>query len=119
MNAFNADTTQLRTPLAKTYRQLPDPHRQILQLLSVIYEPISLSALLSCVSKTTIRNSDQKKFTATTLPPLLDDLLSAKLVTQNPGKGIQCHPLIAEIATRDTLHSHSTSLEGWTAIVAH
>jgi superfamily II DNA or RNA helicase len=100
----NADSEKLRTQLANDYRQLPALEQKIIQLFSVIYEPINRTLFLECLNDIGTRNQNGKPFANSSLKPHIDKLLAAGLLVQYMGQGPECHPLLAEIATRDALH---------------
>ena len=100
-----AETAQLRSQLTATYRTLPPLEQTIVQLFSVIYEPTSRNAFLDCFNRVGSRNKRNKPFVQQTLKPHIDDLLESGLLIQEKGQGPQCHPLMAEIATRDAVAS--------------
>ena len=93
---------QLRNPLIERYRQLSPVDRKIMQLFSVIYEPVNRAKFLTCVNQSGIRNNKQV-FTSTTLRPHLERLLEQGLLTQERTQGPKCHPLVAEVITRDAV----------------
>ncbi|MUH00160.1 hypothetical protein F7734_50975 [Scytonema sp. UIC 10036] len=98
-----ADSDVLRSQLAKDYHQLPALEQNIVQLFSVIYEPINRTSFLECFTYIGARNEKGQLFNASTLKPYIDKLLVAGLLVQPVGQGPQCHPLLAEIATRDAV----------------
>jgi len=105
MNDSSTDTVKLRTQLVENYRQLPQLEKQIVQLFSVIYEPVSRASLALCWNQTQVRNKNSKHFTNPSLKPYIDRLLDANLLVQQSGQGPQCHPLLVEIATRDAIQT--------------
>jgi SNF2 family DNA or RNA helicase len=107
MTAPETDTAQLRSQLAQAYRQLPRLEQKIVQLFSVIYEPIARTSLMECFNQIGERDEKGRLFIAKTLKPYLDRLLEAGLLLQESGQGLQCHPLLVEIATRDALREGS------------
>lgn len=99
------DTARRREKLAAVYRALPPLGQEIVQLFSVVYQPVSRTALLSCCGKAGIRDLDGKALVNKTLKPHLDTLLTKEMLVQEPAQGPQCHPLLAEIATRDAVRA--------------
>jgi superfamily II DNA or RNA helicase len=97
------DSEVLRSQLAKDYRQLSTVEQNIIQLFSVIYEPIKRTAFLDGLTYTGARNEHGQLFNASNLKPYLDKLLASGLLVQPIGFGPQCHPLLVEIATRDAV----------------
>lgn len=101
------NTAQVRTQLAQTYRQLPRLEQQIVQLFSVIYEPLPRTSFMQCLNQMGSRDEKGKPFIAKTLKPYLDRLIEAGLLIAEAGQGPQCHPLLVEIATRDAVRDGS------------
>lgn len=101
------DTRCERQNLRQLYDRLKPIARTIVQVCSVIYEPQSRQTILSCLNEVGVRNSNGNQLTATTLKPYIDDLIAQKLLIQQSGYGPQCNPLIAEIATRDTVKNQA------------
>lgn len=99
----NADTVNLRRQLVEAYRKLPDLEQRIVQLFSVIYEPVNRTSLMLCLNQLGAEDAQGKPFTNPTLKPYIDRLLDLGLLVQMAGQGPQCHPLIVEIATRDAV----------------
>jgi superfamily II DNA or RNA helicase/tetratricopeptide (TPR) repeat protein len=102
-NAVNID--KMREQIVQRYRALPELRQRIVQLLSVIYSPISRVTFLECLNQANIRNADRKAFITATLRPHLDALIEVGVVIQEKNQGPQCHPLLCEIATRDAIAS--------------
>ncbi|MEC4813286.1 MAG: DEAD/DEAH box helicase [Scytonema sp. PMC 1069.18] len=107
MNTLDAQaqSTKLRTQLAQDYRQLPALEQKIVQLFSVIYEPIHRTSFMDCLNDIGARNQNGKPFVNSSLKSYIDKLLAASLLVQYTGQGIECHPLLVEIATRDALRA--------------
>lgn len=103
MTDFETDTAELRTQLADAYVNLPPLEEKIIQLLSVIYEPINRTSFMECLNDIGARDHNDKPFVNSTLKPYIDRLLAAVLLVQEQGQGIQCHPLLIEIATRSAV----------------
>ncbi|MBD2770910.1 DEAD/DEAH box helicase [Iningainema tapete] len=100
-----ADIPQLQAQLAFAYRKLPPLEQKIVQLFSVIYEPINRTAFMGCLNQIGVLDQKGKPFVNNILKPYIDSLLAAELLVQESGQGPQCHPLLVEIATRDTVKS--------------
>jgi superfamily II DNA or RNA helicase len=96
---------QQRDQLAAIYRALPPLKQELVQLFSVVYEPVSRTTFMSCCSVAGIRDPDGKSFVNKTLKPHLDKLLAEELLVQESGRGLQCHRLLTEIATREAVRS--------------
>lgn len=95
---------QLQTQLAEQYLALPPLDQQIVQLLSVAYEPINRSTILSCLNHQAAADSDYKNWDSKLLKQHLEGLLEQGVLLQERGQGPQCHPLLAEIATREVVN---------------
>jgi SNF2 family DNA or RNA helicase len=96
---------QTRSRLSKVYHGLPPVEKVIVQLFSVIYEPISRTLLISCWNLLSEQDKSGKHFTSPSIKPYIDRLLGLELLLQASGSGPQCNPLLAEIITRDALKS--------------
>ena len=105
MPTDNMNTVDLRRQLVETYHKLPQLEQLIVQLLSVAYEPVSRTAFVICLNQTEAKDKNGKAFTPQTVKPYLDRLVDAKLLIQGKGQGPQCHPLLAEVATRDAVQA--------------
>ncbi|MGL6339510.1 MAG: DEAD/DEAH box helicase [Waterburya sp.] len=105
MLAAETEITRLRQKLDQAYKKLPTLQRQMVRLFSVIYEPVSRSNFLQCLSAIGEKDEQGKTWTSKTLKPHLEELLAKELIIQERGKSPQCHPLIAEIATRDAIEA--------------
>jgi superfamily II DNA or RNA helicase len=105
MIAPETEITLLRQKLDQAYQKLPTLQRQIVRLFSVIYEPVSRSNFLQCINALGAKDEQGKTLTSKTLKPHLEDLLEQELLIQERGRSPQCHPLIAEIATRDAIEA--------------
>jgi superfamily II DNA or RNA helicase len=90
-----------REKLVATYHSLPELDRAIVQLISVIYRPVSRTQVLACMEYTQLCGN--KPWIAITLKPYLDRLLASDMLIPNGKHSLQIHPLIAEIATRDAV----------------
>ncbi|WP_017328364.1 DEAD/DEAH box helicase [Synechococcus sp. PCC 7336] len=100
-SATNADAIRLN--LIEAYRQLKPLDKTIVQLFSVIYEPVSRSAFVTCFNQTGARDSQNRAFTAIVLRAHFQKLLSLGLLVQARSQGPRCHPLLAEVVTRDAI----------------
>ncbi|PZD72705.1 RNA polymerase-associated protein RapA [Acaryochloris thomasi RCC1774] len=92
-----------RSQLQDLYNACPAVAQEIVQLLAVVYEPVNRTTIMECLNKLGIRDLDQAPFISKNLKPYIDGLLDAGLLLQERGQGPQCHPFIAEIATRDAV----------------
>jgi superfamily II DNA or RNA helicase len=105
MNDSHLDHIKIRGQLIEAYRQLPPLEQQIVQLFSVIYESIARTTFLECLNRLGSKDEKGKTFSAATLKPYLEKLMAVGLLLQESGQGPRCHPLIVEIATRDTIRA--------------
>ncbi|MGV0023893.1 DEAD/DEAH box helicase [Phormidesmis priestleyi] len=103
MTDSQVDPIELHKRLIENYQSLSAPERSIVQLLSVIYEPVSRTVFLNCLNHTGTRDARDKAFVGSTLKVYLDRLLEAQLIIQQGGQGPQCNPLLVEVATRDAV----------------
>jgi superfamily II DNA or RNA helicase len=95
-----------RTRLVEAYYDKVSPLQQrMVQLFSVIYEPISRAAFTDCFNHIGARDRGGNLFTSQSLKPHIDALLGLGLLVQEAGRGPACHPMIAEIATRDLVRA--------------
>ena len=97
------ELAKLRERLVNAYRKLPPLDKKILQLLSVIYEPVSRTKLLACLNEMKVLDSDKKSLVMQTLKPPCDRLSALNLLVQEKNQGSECHPLVIEIVTRDAV----------------
>jgi superfamily II DNA or RNA helicase len=99
-----------RSKIVETYRALPKLEQRIIQLFSVIYEPISQSTFLKCLNHVNTGQTDNKLVaianklvTIATIKPHIEKLISAKLLIQEKAQLLKCEPLLVEIATREAI----------------
>jgi hypothetical protein len=104
VNAVNA---KLRMQYLANYHKLPSLERRMLQLFSVIYEPVSRATFVECFNQAAFKDEKKKPvyLTAATLKPYIERLLALNLLTQERGKSPQCQPLLTEIVTRDAVEA--------------
>ncbi|MBE9249017.1 DEAD/DEAH box helicase [Dolichospermum sp. LEGE 00240] len=105
MPDFNANSTQLRTQLAKKYFDLSPAIQKIIQLFSIIYGPIDKSSFLSCLSQTAALDEKNRPWTTTTLNYQIEKLVIALLLVKENKLGPECNPLLTEIATRHAIET--------------
>lgn len=101
----SANPEQVRSLLVKAYQKLPSLEQVIVQLFSVIYEPVSRALFISCLNHLKPAERNHQHFTNPSIKPYIDRLLEMNLLIQQGGFGPQCHPLLAEIATRDAVQA--------------
>lgn len=97
------EVSEKRDALVECYQELNDRSRLLVQLASVIYEPVPRSTLMSCMARIGAKDDRGQSFTTTTfndqvLRPVIDQGL-----LETGMQGVQCEFLIQEIATRDAV----------------
>ena len=97
------DIEQIRRQLIERYQQLSALDQVIVRFFSLIYEPIARSTFLDCLNQAHYRDENNRRFNGQTLKSHLDLLLEAEVITQDKGYGPRCHPLLVEIASRDSV----------------
>jgi superfamily II DNA or RNA helicase len=103
MSANYSKIENQRQQLVISYQNLAELDRSIVQLISVIYTPVSRTMILTCLEHAKI--SGDKPLSAATLKPFIDRLLSSQILRSIGKHSIQIDPLIAEIATRDAVRA--------------
>lgn len=96
------DLRTQRTELHKRYHQLSAPDQEILQLISVIYDTCSRTALLKCLDHLGIKTLKNKPYKTATLRPILETLEATDLLLNESNK-LRCHPLVIEVVTREAV----------------
>ncbi len=99
--------------LLKAYRELPRQTQKALELLSVVYRPISRKETLELVNGAGIRKGPGTKFTYADMRKLVDRLMTRRLVTKK-GQRFQCNTDIAEAITREA--GRAGRLKEWVEI---
>ena len=94
MDIINNQDEQDR--LVAGYNDLPPFVKVVLQLCSVLYEPVDASSLIKCLYRCNIQISVGKPDYARQIQPGLDLLKSKNLLLPR----VQCNPLIVEIISR-------------------
>ncbi len=97
----NLDTETVRNLLIEAYGELSPIDQAIVQLFSVIYEPVNRATFAACFSSLGFQDKRGYTFNASSLRPHLEHLLKNGVLIQDVNQGPQCHPLLVEIATRD------------------
>jgi superfamily II DNA or RNA helicase len=106
LDALTADPLDIYQPhraVANAYQKLSALEKSIVQLYSVIYEPISRASMVACLIHAGIQDKASKPFSQQTLKPVCDRLIKEEVLLQSGGQGAQCNPLLVEIATRDAV----------------
>ncbi|MGK7906055.1 MAG: DEAD/DEAH box helicase [Synechococcus sp.] len=115
MTDFVNQADILRKQLLKDYRQISPLDRTIVQLFSVIYEPVSRSNFLKCLNRIGVRDEKDRRFTAGVLKLHLTKLLDLDLLVQSTRQSPRCNPLLTEIATRDAIREGT--FESWVTAI--
>ncbi|BAZ09640.1 SNF2-related protein [Calothrix sp. NIES-4071] len=98
INPSETDIKRKRVQLRVVYEELPSIEKQIVQLFSIVYEPVSKKQFFNCFSKIGAENENYA------LDTYIDGLVRAELLVKN-GELIRCHELLVEIVTRDAVLS--------------
>jgi superfamily II DNA or RNA helicase len=96
-----ADSERLRDTLFKLYRKQSAINQYILRLFSVIYAPVSRTNFQACLNR--VLPKDEQLFNVAKLKTHLDHLVALGMLEQSTGLGPQCHNLLAELLTRETI----------------
>ncbi len=94
---------ELRTHLLDRYQQLPTFERELVQLFSVIYAPVSKTKLVDCLNAYLRHSGEKRKYDQAAVNSHMVRLINQDLVVAEGGHGSRCHPLIVEVATREAL----------------
>ncbi|MEO0455784.1 MAG: DEAD/DEAH box helicase [Cyanobacteria bacterium P01_A01_bin.114] len=97
------NTISLRQRLVAKYQKLPASTQTIVQLFSVIYEPVPRNTVLGCLIHMQATDEKGKGFVSPKLSAKITQLIKAGVLEQKRGQGPTCHPLLTEIATRDAV----------------
>lgn len=101
MTNFNADIIAERQALLKKYSQISSWEQTIVQLCSLIYEPVKRTTFMTCLNPMT---AGIENYQPASINTILNKLIKANLLIEKSGH-IQCHPLLVEIATRETIEA--------------
>ena len=93
------DIVRLRRQLTNTYESLTPLEQAILQLLSVIYDGVTKTAIADCLRRCNLPLFKAKGFPQPGLNPLLNKLVRENLVIDQRSR-FRCHPLIVEEVAR-------------------
>jgi len=96
--SFSA-SNQVRQQLVDAYEALTPLEQAVLQLLSVIYDPVTKNSIAESIRRCSLPLFRAKGFPQPGLAPVLDKLMRENLVTK-PDHQLCCHPLIVEEVTR-------------------
>ncbi len=92
-----------REVLLELYQGLDDRARKLIQLASVISEPLPRATLLSCAERIGIRDTSGRPFSSKSFNDQMLLSLIYKELLETTMMGVQCPHLIREIATRDAV----------------
>ncbi|MEB3211989.1 MAG: SNF2-related protein [Leptolyngbyaceae bacterium] len=104
-----SDSKPMQDALIGGYQKLSSVEQSIVQLFSVIYVPVSRAHFFECLQHESLEDEPIRSLTYAELNGYVDELLSMGLLVQMSGKGPQCHPLLAEIATREAVKAERFS----------
>jgi superfamily II DNA or RNA helicase len=102
-----ANVKAQRQGIAKAYRALPELQQKMIQLLSVIYEPVTRTTFLECLNHASVSDTGKNSLTSVTLKSHIDALLKTYCLVKQGNQHLKCHPLLMEIATRDAVSAGS------------
>jgi hypothetical protein len=90
------------TPLISAYERYPQAERAILQVLSIVYQPINQTALQKILDHLGWRDPDGAALSGRMAKPLRERFLADQLITQERNL-LRCHPEIVEVLTREAV----------------
>ncbi len=99
-----SERAKQRQALVEAYGKLGKPEKLIVQMFSVIYEPVNRTMALACCNELHQRNKKFKRFTSSSFAPVLNGLIELKVLF-TVSQGVRCHPLLVEVATRDVVQA--------------
>jgi superfamily II DNA or RNA helicase len=106
MTAEEADEPVLgtapNTRLIDAYRRYPQAEQAILQVLSIVYQPITQTSLQRILNRLDWRTPDGAPLSGIAGKPLWERLLADGLITQTKNR-LQCHRDVVEVLTRETV----------------
>jgi len=79
-----------------------DSSRLLLQLLSVIYEPVAITSLMNCAKELGIKQENGNQHSVKTLKPLLSQLIKKGVVEEENNKYF-CTPSVVEKISREAV----------------
>lgn len=97
---------QLRHQLITAYKKLTPLQQSVVQVLSVIYEKVTLTDLITCLRKLGIRHLNNKSFTFDILDPFLYQLTTSGVIQKADKGRIYCNRLFVELATREAIYEN-------------
>ncbi len=100
---FDSDKQPLNSTIKESYQSLPDFAKIVLQLCSVIYEPIGVSTLLKCLYGSEVETHIPRADYAKEIHPCLELLQNKGLL----GPKCQCNDDIVEIIARKSVSENT------------
>jgi hypothetical protein len=94
--------TELQKTFAAVYTDFTHEHQNVLKCLSVIYEPISRTHLVSSLNQAGFRNDKGSKYVVKDISTVIKNLEKLNLVQSSP-QGVRCNPEIVELASRQAV----------------
>ncbi len=94
--------TKFQKTFAKTYTELPQEDKNVLKCLSIIYESISRTNLISCLNQAGFRNGIGSKYGVKDISNSIKNLEDLRLVYSTP-QGLRCFPEIVELTSRQAV----------------
>jgi len=88
--------------LIAAYERYPQAEKAILQVLSIVYQPINQTSLQKILDHLDWRDPDGAPLSKRMAKPLRERFLADQLITQEKGL-LQCHPDIVEMLTRQAV----------------
>ena len=109
----NADLTtdgyvfdaKLQTQLLERYHEASGLEQQIIQLLAVLYEPVSRLIILSCLTALGVVDQRGNPYKTPPVSAAINHLIKQQLLIQERQQGPRCHPMLRELALGETLVS--------------
>jgi hypothetical protein len=106
MTAEESDEPVLGRPpntrLIEAYRRYAQAEQAILQMLSIVFQPINQTSLQKILKRLDWRDPDGAPLSERMAKPLRERFLADQLVTQEKNL-LRCHPDIVEVLTRETV----------------
>ena len=99
------DPSSLERKRAELFRHYQDSSAQdqfILQMVSIIYEATSRTALLACLNDVQSPKTKKTRLTSAKIRSSITTLVNHELLIEEDKK-LRCHPLVIELVTRDTI----------------
>lgn len=106
MAILKLDIDKKQAQAIQTYQKLPKQAQGILQILSVLYEPVDDRTFArEFINSPLLDEEDGSPINLSKFNRTLTDLIRKKLIIKTRRKYICCSPLIVEVATRDTVNA--------------